>query len=370
MRTTAGFVPLKDYVPKEDATVVARLRAAGAIILGKTNMPKLAAGYYTDNEVFGMTNNPWNVAYTPGGSTGGGAAAVASCMSPLEIGSDLAGSVRWPAHCCGLFGLKPTEWRVSWSGHIPDLPGKPRGLRHMLALGPLARTVEDLVIALKLISGPDAKIWEVPPAPLLDPGKAPLKGLKVGYVPQFGSLTTTKETREGLDKLASGLASHGAHVEQAEITGFDFQTYDSVFERIFEGELSAANPRPTTPTMQDYTLALAQKDAFMAVMDAFLANYDVMLCPAAARQAFRHDSSPNTQDIDGKSVDYGDAAGWYCRPFNLTGNPAVVLPLFQGKDGLPIGLQLVGRRWSEMRLLAIAASITEVSREFVRPPGY
>ncbi len=166
LRTTSSYKPLANYIPREDAVCVARLRAAGAIVLGKTNMPPLAGDYQSDSPIFGRANNPWDLGRTPGGSTGGGAAAVAAGLSPLEIGSDFGGSVRIPAHFCGLFGLRPTTHRVSWAGHIPELPGKPGVLRSMVTVGPLARSVADLRLALTTIAGADGRTWEVPPMPL------------------------------------------------------------------------------------------------------------------------------------------------------------------------------------------------------------
>jgi len=144
MRTTSGHGPLADYVPQQDATIVARLRAAGAIILGKTNTSELASDMQTNSPPLGRANNPWDVGRTTGGSSGGEGAAVAAGLSPLGIGSDLAGSIRFPAHCCGVLGMKPTEYRVSGAGHIPPLPGAPRDLPHMCVFGPLARSVADL----------------------------------------------------------------------------------------------------------------------------------------------------------------------------------------------------------------------------------
>ena len=147
VRTTGGHPPLRDYIPTKDASAVARLKRAGAILLGKTNVPPLSADYRADNEIFGRTNNPWNLARTPGGSSGGAAATVAAGLTGFDVGSDLAGSVRTPAHFCGLFGLKPTERRVPNTGHIPEAPGLPRAVRHMNVLGPLARSVDDLAHA-------------------------------------------------------------------------------------------------------------------------------------------------------------------------------------------------------------------------------
>ena len=144
MLTTCGYPPLKNYVPQQDATTVARLRAAGAIIFAKTNTPILAGDFQTNNPIFRQTNNPWNLSCTVGGGSGGSASAIAAGFSALDIGSDIAGSIRHPAHCCGVYGLMPTDHRIPTTGHIPELPGKSKYIRHLLRIGPLARSVEDL----------------------------------------------------------------------------------------------------------------------------------------------------------------------------------------------------------------------------------
>jgi amidase len=144
LRTTSGYKPLKDYVPQEDATVVSRLRNAGAIILGKTNLAKLASDWQGINDIFPRVNNPWNLNYTAGGSSSGSAAAVAAGLSALDIGDDFGGSIRQPSHFCGIYGLKPTDRRIPTTGHIPEIPGKFRCIRQMLTVGPLARSIEDL----------------------------------------------------------------------------------------------------------------------------------------------------------------------------------------------------------------------------------
>jgi amidase len=262
MRTTSSFRPLATYVPKQDATVVARLRQAGAIIMGKTNRPELAGDEQTNSPLFGRTNNPWNTGRTPGGSSGGSAAAVASGMSPLDIGSDIGGSIRNPAHFCGIFSLKPSDCRVPFTGHIPPPPGsKGRGLlRYFLTPGPLARSVEDLLLALTIIAGPDERQWEVPPVPLAPSHARDLRELRFAWSDDFG-----------------------------------------------------------VPVSAEIRTALA--------------------------------------------------TGVYTGLFNLTGNPVVVLPLAHTKEGLPIGVQVVGRRWNGMALLAVAEQLTQVTGKFQAPPG-
>src|SRR3989475_1702874 len=184
VRTTTGFPPLADYVPKEDGTVAARLKAAGGILIGKTNVPVMLADFQSSNPIFGRTNNPWNIERTPGGSSGGAAAALAAGMTPFDIGTDLAGSIRIPAHFCGLCGLKPTENRVSLAGLIPGLP-TPRSVRIMSCIWPMARTVEDLALLYPLIAGPDGHDTEVQPVPVDEVPALALKDLRIAFAPTF-----------------------------------------------------------------------------------------------------------------------------------------------------------------------------------------
>jgi amidase len=171
LRTTGAYEPLAEHVPTADATAVARLTAAGAIVFGKTNLPVLSGDYQSDNPIFGRTNNPWNVAHCPGGSSGGSAAAIAAGLTALELGSDYSGSIRIPAHYCGVYGLRPSEWRVPTTGHIPPLPGEPQLDGHVNTIGPLARSLDDIELALRLIAGPDGQDWQVPPS-ALEPARA------------------------------------------------------------------------------------------------------------------------------------------------------------------------------------------------------
>src|SRR5512139_3374616 len=182
LATTSSHPPLKHNVARDDATLVGRLRAAGAVILGKTNVPELCADFQTDSPLFGTTKNAWDARRTAGGSTGGGAVAVAARLSPLELGSDIGGSVRNPAHYNGIFALKPTEWRVPGRGHVPDIPGETRTIRWMGVFGPLARSVEDLETALRIIDGPDGYDAEAAPMPLGPAPAAKPKDLRIAFI--------------------------------------------------------------------------------------------------------------------------------------------------------------------------------------------
>jgi amidase len=395
LRTTGGFPPLAEYVPSRDASVVARLRAAGAIILGKTNLPVLSADYRADNPIFGRTNNPWDLGRTPGGSTGGGAAALAAGLTPLEIGSDIGGSVRNPAHYCGVYALKPTEHRVPTTGHIPEPPDVPRGVRHMNTIGPLARSVEDLTLALRLIAGPDGCQWEVPPVPLDEAADRPLSITRLAWTDDFGGVPVTNDTRVALATLAEDLRRLGCHIERRAPEEFDFTAVWETFGEILLAERAATAPeraaervaaldarpdsavamfrgmaRGASATMQQYTESLTRRDAFIAALEHFLARWDAFLCPVSVGPAIEHCPFGTPIDVDGQPVPYFVAGTAYTCPFNLTGHPVVVLPLTRSAEGLPIGLQVVGRRWDEMQLLVIAARLAEVIGPFHRPPGY
>jgi len=394
LRTTGGYLPLSGHVPKKDATAVARLRAAGALLVGKTNVPPLSADGRADNPIFGRTNNPWNLERTPGGSTGGGAAAVAAGLSAFDVGSDLAASVRMPAHWCGLFGLKPTEGRVPNTGHIPEVPGQPHAVRHMNVLGPLARSVEDLATILKIIAGPDDSDWETAPAPLDDVPARPLSSYRFYWTTQFGNETSSLETKNEIRGLANNLSALGAKVEERTPAGFDFEAAwetwgeiviaervvtqgDAARERVEKlsaslGDLPVARgaARGARAGIAEYMVALTRRDKLITALESFLAGCDAWLCPVSYGPAIGHIPFGTPVDVDGRKVPYFLAVTAFTCPFNLTGHPAVVVPLAITKEGLPIGVQIVGRRWSEPALLALAKHLSLVTGPFRAPPAY
>src|SRR5437764_4460002 len=203
MRTAPGFPPL-DHVPHEDSTVTARLKAAGGILMGKTNVAMMLADYQSNSPIFGRHNSPWNIERTPGGSSGGAAAALAAGMTPFDIGTDLSASIRIPAHFCGLFGLKPTEQRVPLTGLIPGLQ-TPRSVRIMSCLGPMAHTVEDLALLYSIIAGPDGRDTEVHPVPVDEVPQLALKHLRIAFAPTFPGLPVAAAIRDAVEALAQQL---------------------------------------------------------------------------------------------------------------------------------------------------------------------
>ncbi len=369
MRTTTGFPPL-DHVPSEDSTVTARLKAAGGILIGKTNVPVMLADYQTNNPIFGRTNNPWNAERTPGGSSGGAAAALASGMTPFEIGTDLSASIRIPAHFCGLFGLKPTENRVPLTGLIPGLPPL-RSIRIMSCIGPMARTAEDLSLLYAIIAGPDGRDTEVQPVPVDTVPELALKNLRIAFTPTFPGFPVSADIRDAVKILAQQLAPFCAAMEEATLPELDFNQ-DLMSAGALIGMITGAfqpdeQERPTT--LAQYMEALSRRDQSIIAWEQFFEKWDVLLCPPSMVTAFPHCETGSPLQVDGQEVTYWMVSA-HGTLFNYTGHPAVVLPYTLDHDGLPMGVQLVGKRWDEARLLAMAKVLEEVSGGFRRPEGY
>ncbi|MEO7912689.1 MAG: amidase [Roseiflexaceae bacterium] len=370
MRTTTGFPPFADHVPQEDSSVTARLKAAGGVLIGKTNVATMLADFQTNNPIFGRTNNPWNIERTPGGSSGGAAAALAAGMTPFEIGTDLSGSIRIPAHFCGVFGLKPTEHRVSLDGLIPGLP-PPRSVRIMSSIGPMARTVEDLALLYRIIAGPDGRDTDVQPVPVDAMPEVELKNLRIAVAPTFPGIPVAAEIRHAIEHLAQQLAGAGARVEEATLPELDFNQELAGAGALIGMTVGAFQPEEHTPptTLADYLLALHQRDQSMLAWERFFDTWDALLCPASMVTAFPHCETGSPLRVDGQDITYWMVSA-HSTVFNYTGHPAVVLPYTLDRDGAPLGVQLVGKRWGESRLLAIAHALTAVSGAFRRPPGY
>jgi amidase len=413
LRTTAGYIPLKNYIPQQDATIVARLKAAGAIVLGKSNLAELGGYYQSTNSLFPRVNNPWHLDYTPGGSSGGSAAAVAAGLSPLDFGNDFGGSIRQPAHFCGVYGFTPTDRRISTAGVIPETPGLPICLRQMMTVGCLARSIADLQLGFEIIAGADPRRPDVPPVPLDIPSGKSLTDLKIAWSDEWAEVPVATEIKAAMVASAQKLTTAGATVERWMPPNFDLSEIFELYGRMAAyvnryaqpadrynlrhsaellwrtatqgdpklrhlGNYSRFIPTMLNPSLQGYFQTLTERDRFTAEMDAALDPWDVWICPVAATTAFTHRPAWSAIDIDGRSYPHAVANGIYLVPFNLSGHPAVVIPIGQtqaahgerSRIGLPIGLQIIGKRWREMELLSIAQEIDKVIGDFRHPAGY
>lgn len=393
--TTGGYPPLKNHIPTEDATSVARLKAAGAIIFAKTNTPKLGGDYQTLNPIFGRTNNPWNLDRTPGGSSGGSASAVAAGFSPLDIGSDVGGSIRLPAHYCGVYGFMPTDRRVSTAGQLPPLPGQPQYIRHMLRVGPLARSVEDLQLCFSLITGGDIRQPDIPSVPLEKPTDKKLSELRIAWTYGYDFLPVSKDTSSCIQNLINYLSDAGCYLEKCNPTDLDWSEALANYSALSGYELFASASKLgvlpgillgiTTefyartqtifksgtplakkgnlvfpPSVTKYNTILTERDRQIAQIESFLDRWDAWICPVSLSPAFPHCDFGQPIEVDGVKYPYLLACGGYTMPLNLLGNPVVVIPIGQTKEGLPIGIQIVGKRWQDMDLLATAREISQV----------
>ncbi len=428
IRSTNGMEELAGYVPQHDAVVVERVKRAGAVILGKTNLPPLGMDTQTRNRLFGVTNNPWDVNRTPGGSSGGEAAAVATGMSALGMGNDLGGSIRIPAHFCGIYGIKPTENFVSNQGVSPGMKGVEfKALRHLACCGPLARSVGDLRLGLSVIAGPDTRDPGIPWVDLGSQTSRSLRDMRIVWTDGFGGVPVTAETRQILRAFAERLAGQGCRVERMKETIFDdhlkaiapeakdlygvntdpgrsigFTDAWTTYGRLMDMELGVYQPaffrfiswllggqfRREAPMIamvypfsyEKYLRTLTERDFFVSAMDAYLSDRDALLCPVSVREAYGHIAAwryfgalPAYREkvsVDGTPVNYLVANMSYTTLFNLTGNPVVVIPIGYTREGMPVGVQIVGKRWRDMELLALAEQLDRVAGAYRVPPGY
>ena len=371
LRCEAGTKLRAGFVATQDAPLVSRLRKAGAIILGTTNTPELLMAWETDNLLYGRTNNPWDLSRTPGGSSGGEAAAIASGCSAGGVGSDGGGSIRVPAHFSGICGLKPTPGRIPATGHFPTSVG-PFAL--LGVVGPMARTVADLKVLFEVMQGPDDGDPSAAPVPVRWPDRDNLKRLRIGYFEDDGRTPVTAETRAAVRSAAEALESAGFEVEPFRPDGLErarqlwwqfFGIAGGMLLRPMtkgrEADLSpilkqfsswaAAEPSHTGQTLLDTWI---MRDVLRMEVFSQMHEYPILLCPVASIPAFRH--GERSWQIDGQTVEYLDA--WsYAEWFNLLGTPAVVVPFGRSNEGLPIGVQIVARPWQEELVLAVAAEL-------------
>jgi amidase len=366
----------------QDATAVARLRAAGAIILGKTNTPEFLSTFETDNFITGRTNNPWNLERTPGGSSGGEAAAIASFCSAGGIGSDGGGSIRIPAHFCGIAGLKPTPGRISANGHFPAM-NNPSGL--LAVAGPLARSAEDLRLLFAALAGYDSQDPFSAPVPLRPSSVA---GLRVGLVEQFYRVPVDPEIRQTVRRAAQVLADLMIPTEAFAPQGlerapnlwwfFMGQMAARLTQQMIEGregdahwtttELLSGGLEQPAPTVDQLLLNLATRDRMRASLLRQMEEFPVLLMPPCGVTAFPHRSRRWTVGQNMDEVEIGlFQATMPATPFNLLGLPAVVIPFGMSTEGLPIGIQLVGRPYEEELILELAVRLENARGPFAGP---
>ncbi|HEV7859701.1 MAG TPA: amidase [Pyrinomonadaceae bacterium] len=384
LRTTSGSLMRADYVPCADATAVARLKAAGAIIIGKTNVSEMAMAYDASNPVFGRTNNPHDPRLTPGGSSGGEAASIAAGLSLAGLGSDLSGSVRVPAHFCGISGLKPTTGSVPGEGQCPPAIG-PFSLGAVI--GPMARRVADLATLFRVLTMPldaQGELVNASPENLQSEPWMNLRGWRAAWYADDGVSPVTEETRLAVESAARALEDAGLIIEERRPPGVERgpDLWSSLFSRAallhlrenYAGREASGGPMVRAifkaagdgpaPTQDEFITAWVERDRLRAALVRWMDTTPLIIAPVGATHAFEHDA--RRLEIGGQSMSVFRAFG-YSQTFNVYGLPAVCVPAGRSREGLPVGVQVVGRPFAEESVLA-AALIIEKSLGGWQPP--
>jgi Asp-tRNA(Asn)/Glu-tRNA(Gln) amidotransferase A subunit family amidase len=375
----AGSLLRKEYVPKSDAPLAARLKTAGAILLGNTNTPEFLMAYETNNLLNGKTSNPWNLEYSAGGSSGGESAAIAAGCSMGGVGSDGGGSIRVPAHFCGICGLKPTPGRIPATGHFPSGAG---AFGWIGVVGPMARTIADLSALFGVMAGPDAGDAHAAPIPLRECGEKELRGARIGILESSALGDATRETREAVGRAAKLLSDRGLRVEPFALNGLDralelwWYFFGAVIAHVLRGKLAgqesqlspmlreyltqADSPEPLS--LEGFLKACAERDVLRENILRQMHEVPILLSPVSSAPAFRHGGGnykPGTGYLDTMR---------YAQWLNLTGFPGAAVPISFSKEGLPIGVQIVGRPFEEELVLAIAQALEESRGPWQAPP--
>lgn len=393
MVSTNGNPMLTKNVAQTDAALVQKLKNAGAIIIGKTNLPLLAMDWQSTNKWYGQTNNPYHLDHVAGGSSGGAAASLAAGFSSLEIGSDAGGSIRVPAHFCGICGLRPTEGALPSRGHL-STPKKPRIGRYLTVCGPMARNMEDLILLTKVLWSQGAEWAEIPPVPLTISDWNPNQSLRIAYSKTLNNCPMDKEYAAIFQNFIAKLQPFNP-VEKApildndylihlwgRIIGFDMKanlpaipginavmgTFFRLFykDKQWAGGIKAGLRNNATSYMQ----ALEEKDQVRDAFNAFFNDWDIWLTPAAAMPAYQHTPAGKPLPLNGKKIPY--TSGF--TPFNfattIPGHPVVVIPIGQTSKGLPVGIQIHGAAWQDHKLLKIAQFLEQFTDGFQIPKQF
>jgi len=392
VRTTAGSKTLASFVPTEDAVVVTRLREAGAIILGKTNLPEWSSDWQSYNEVAGQTNNPWDLTRTPGGSTGGGAAALAAGFAFLEVGSDIAGSIRIPAHFCGIYGHKPTFGLVPNRGHVPPAPsGVPLG--PLSVAGPMARSADDLLLQLGVLAGPDdeervAYRWALP-----KPRRMQLRDYKLGFVLDDRYCPLDAPVRAVLERALDDLRKAGVRLVEGWPKDVDPVASHDTYQFMFGASQNVGVPAERRATLEGWRKAgvthpwvlgaTAQYHEWVernqarvrhrAAWQRYFREHDAFLMPVDFVAATPHDHAPDPAKrvvaTSQGSRSYLDHSKWITFA-TLSGCPATAAPVGRTRDGLPVGLQIMGPYLEDGTPIDIARKMAHVCGGFVPPPSF
>ncbi|GAA5188162.1 amidase [Rugosimonospora acidiphila] len=395
--TTWGMPPHRNYMPAEDAVQVSRLKAAGAVILGKTNVPLGLQDIESFNEVYGTTNNPWDHGRTSGGSSGGSAAALAAGFGALSIGSDIAGSLRTPAHFCGVYAHKPTLGLAAIRGMVPPPePALPADL-DLAVVGPMARTARDLTLLLDVMAGPDPLTLGVAYELTLPPARhEQLRDFRVLVLDEHPLIPTGSAVRTGVNRMAEALASGGARVERhspllpdlteaatlymqllisGSVARFPIESHEQLRTRAAglsadDQSLDAVRRRAMVFSHRDWIEANNRRELHRHGWRQLFAEFDAVVCPITPTPAFPHDHNRNPLerriDVDGVGYPYFDQLVW-AGLATMPGLPATAIPAGRSPEGLPVGVQLIGPMFEDRTPLRLAELLEQKTGGFQAP---
>jgi len=397
LKTTCNFKAFENYVASDDSIVVKRLYEEGAVILGKTNIPVLLADHQSYGPLYPTANNPWDLTKTPGGSTGGGAAAVAAGLTTFETGSDIGGSIRVPAHFNGIFGLKPSENMYPELGHLPTMPNGTAGWSAMASYGPLARNMDDIELAYDIICAPDYRHQANLPISVPSPMLTTVSDYKIAWINELGGFHASDDTKTVTDNFINTLKN--AKIDTTQIK-FSQSWFDKIVEiwGILNGLLNGAEMSTDQKTrmkqmytkmdqgaklriahhiqkgldgqFKDYTQIVRLRQHTQSELFDYFQDYDFIISPIMMGPAFDHNHNHGPIMVDGKDVHYIDHNLPFPMPWNSLGNPALAIPAGKSSKGLPIGLQIIGPVHSERALIHFGKMVEALGFRYTAPPGY
>ena len=386
-----GNPKLKSNVAFEDAELVTRLKEAGAIIIGKTNLALYALDWQSTNPWFGQTNNPYNPDHVVGGSSGGSAAALASGFTSLELGTDAGGSIRVPAHFCGVCGIRTTESALSNRGNMVT-PGLPRLGRYLISNGPMARNVDDLMLALEVLWNGERQCSENPPVPLKQ-FQYQGKKLKVAYSETLDGLNLDEEYREVYQQFLDKIHNSNHELVQSKpnyssntlinlwgkIAGYDFAaamkrmpfkgliSYLFIKSKYKDSQWAKGMSQGAKSSPNDYAKALQLKEDVSDIFTSFFNKYDLWITPVSLAPAFKHQNPGEPFEIDGRKIAYTKAFIPFNFPSTIPGHPIVVIPIGTTKKGLPVGVQIHGQKWHDYEVLQMVKELEKLTEGYIIP---
>ena len=392
LKSSNGHPSYKNNIATEDAELVKRLKEAGAIIIGKTNLPLFSIDWQSTNSWFGRTNNPYDLSRTPGGSSGGSAAAVAMGFTPLELGSDAGGSIRVPAHFCGICGIRTTEQALSNRGQY-KFPGKPQGHRHLTVAGPLGKNVSDLLLAMRVLWGKDKLLAEIPPVDF-NASSWPGEKLRIAYANTIHNKEVDAEYSAIFSAFIEKIKKEGHSLEKSQ-PQYDEALAYTLHGRLLGFEVDAGSTAPSflTKSFMYFFILLKYRDARWAkgvaegigmsakthmqtleekekvadVYTSFLERFDIWITPVASIAAFKHQAAGAPFLVNGKKVPYTEAIGHFNFTTALSGHPIAVIPIGETAEGMPVGVQIHAKKWHDKRLLEIASYFESFTPGFKIP---